>query len=94
MSLPELEAHIAEAKATLAAKLKARTAEVIASIKSMAQEVGLTVTIEGAPEPAGSPMKGVKVAPKYRDPNTGKTWSGRGVRPTWMNGSDPEQFRI
>ncbi len=27
--------------------------------------------------------KGV-VAPKYRDPETGKTWSGRGRKPTWF----------
>lgn len=34
--------------------------------------------------------KGVKVKaaipPKYRDPATGKTWSGRGHQPGWMTG--------
>jgi DNA-binding protein H-NS len=28
-----------------------------------------------------------KVAPKYRDPKTGKTWSGRGKEPGWLNGN-------
>lgn len=28
--------------------------------------------------------KGSKVAPKYRDPATGATWTGRGKRPRWM----------
>jgi DNA-binding protein H-NS len=32
---------------------------------------------------AGSPKKGVKVPPKYRDAN-GNTWAGRGVQPTWL----------
>ena len=27
---------------------------------------------------------GVKVAPKYRDPVTGKTWTGRGRAPQWV----------
>jgi DNA-binding protein H-NS len=27
---------------------------------------------------------GRKVAPKYRDPATGSTWSGRGLKPKWL----------
>jgi len=34
------------------------------------------------------------VAPKYRDPTTGATWSGRGKSPRWLLGKDREQFRI
>lgn len=30
---------------------------------------------------------------KYRDPDSGKTWSGRGRRPAWLAG-DPDQYRI
>lgn len=30
-----------------------------------------------------SPLKGTKVAPKYRGPG-GETWSGRGARPRWL----------
>lgn len=33
-------------------------------------------------------------APQFRDPATGQTWSGRGPRPRWLKGKDPEQFRI
>ena len=29
-------------------------------------------------------LKGRKLAPKYRDPKTGATWAGRGVRPRWL----------
>jgi DNA-binding protein H-NS len=31
-----------------------------------------------------SSMKGRKVAPKFRDPETGETWAGRGARPRWL----------
>lgn len=31
--------------------------------------------------------------PKYRDPKTGKTWSGRGRAPAWL-GKGPNRFII
>lgn len=34
------------------------------------------------------------VAAKYRDPNTGATWSGRGIAPRWMAGQERTQFLI
>lgn len=34
------------------------------------------------------------VSPKYRDPLTGSTWSGRGRKPLWLKGKDPADFRI
>ena len=35
--------------------------------------------------PAGSKLKGKKVAPKYRNPkNRSETWAGRGATPRWM----------
>jgi DNA-binding protein H-NS len=46
---------------------------------------------------AGKPL--TKVAPKYRDPSTGTTWSGRGRTPVWLAsqlslGRDKEDFAI
>lgn len=42
---------------------------------------------------------GGKVPPKYRDPDSGKTWTGRGRKPKWVEeklaeGRDMEEFRI
>lgn len=34
------------------------------------------------------------VVPKYRDPQTGKTWSGRGHVPGWIAGKDRTAFLI
>ena len=31
----------------------------------------------------GGPLKGRKIAPKYRGPG-GETWAGRGARPRWL----------
>jgi DNA-binding protein H-NS len=33
-------------------------------------------------------------APKYRNPETGETWSGRGRAPRWIKDQDLERFRI
>ncbi|HDR8974573.1 TPA: H-NS histone family protein [Burkholderia vietnamiensis] len=34
------------------------------------------------------------IAPKYMNPKTGQTWSGRGRQPLWMKGRNAEDFRI
>lgn len=35
---------------------------------------------------------GKKVAPKYRDPVSGNTWTGRGKAPKWIDGQDRTPF--
>ena len=45
------------------------------------------------------PRKPRTARPKYRDPDSGTTWSGRGKLPRWMKrlidqGADREDFRI
>ena len=37
---------------------------------------------------------GAKVAPKYRDPATGQTWTGRGKAPKWIDGQDRTKYLI
>ena len=34
------------------------------------------------------------VAPKFRDPVSGATWTGRGRAPRWLEGKDKEAYRI
>ncbi|POR47714.1 DNA-binding protein H-NS [Paraburkholderia eburnea] len=34
------------------------------------------------------------VEPKYLDPKTGATWSGRGREPVWIKGKNRERFLI
>ena len=35
-----------------------------------------------------------KLPAKYRDPETGKTWSGKGPTPKWLEGKDRNEFLI
>jgi DNA-binding protein H-NS len=70
--------------------------EVIADIKQKMSDYGITPADLGAGRvkysKSGKPRAGV--APKYRDPATGSTWSGRGKPPKWIAGQDREGFLI
>lgn len=78
-----LEAQIATAQAE-------HKAEGIAAARALIQEHGLTAADVF---PQGK-AKGSVGAPKYRDPATGATWTGRGKPPNWINGKDRGQFAI
>ncbi|EDS82163.1 H-NS histone family protein [Burkholderia pseudomallei S13] len=39
-------------------------------------------------------MHASPTVPKYRDPKTGATWSGRGREPGWIKGKKRERFLI
>jgi DNA-binding protein H-NS len=45
---------------------------------------GKTRKAAAAAKPRKSTTKGTKVAAKYRHPESGATWSGRGIVPKWM----------
>lgn len=63
---------------------KQELAGAIAEIKGLMAKHGITVADLGA---GGRAVKGKAkggAAAKYRDPVSGKTWSGRGRRPAWV----------
>lgn len=35
-----------------------------------------------------------KLSPKYRDPETGKTWTGQGREPSWLKGKNRKEYLI
>lgn len=39
-------------------------------------------------------VKRKKAAAKYYDPSTGKTWSGHGARPKWLEGKSLEDYLV
>ncbi len=79
----ELDAQIAQAHAE-------HKAEGIAAARALIQEHSLTAADVF---PAAKP-KGSVGAPKYRDPATGATWTGRGKPPNWIVGKDRTPFQI
>jgi DNA-binding protein H-NS len=73
-------------------------ADGIAKVRALMTEHGLTVAdlSEGraSGNASGKTTAGKKAASKYQDPETGKTWTGRGVAPKWFAGKDREAFLI
>lgn len=61
--------------------------EVITQVRTLMAQYGLSVadiaSKAGGPKISG-PKAGAKVAAKYRNPATGDTWSGRGLKPKWL----------
>ena len=64
----------------------------IEQIKELMEAHGITIAdLQGK---VAKPKKTSTVAPKYRDPATGKEWSGRGRTPTWLEGKNKDDFKI
>ena len=65
---------------------KQELADAIQKVKTLMSQYGLTIDDITSPKGAGktSAAKGTKVAPKYRNAETGDTWTGRGRQPKWV----------
>ncbi|WP_423200773.1 H-NS family nucleoid-associated regulatory protein [Cupriavidus sp. H19C3] len=90
-----LEAQLAEVRAN-------EVTSVIEKIRSLMADYGLSIEeIQGKRRrgrparstPGGATRAKAPLPPKYRDPKTGKTWSGRGKKPAWL-GKSPNRFLI
>jgi DNA-binding protein H-NS len=70
--------------------------DAIGKVQQLISQYGLTQEdIFGASRaPKKAKAEGSKVAAKYRDPISGKEWSGRGLAPKWLQGRDKSQFLI
>ena len=66
--------------------------QVIAQTKQTIAEYGLTAEDLGLSAKAGKIKR--PVAPKYQDPKTGATWTGRGRAPAWIAGKNYERYLI
>ena len=97
-----LEKQAADLEKQLSDARRAERAGVIAQIKALLNEHGLTVAdlgLKAGKAAGGSASAGRKVAPKYRNTATGETWTGRGLQPKWVqaavaSGKKLEDFAI
>ncbi|WP_212645447.1 H-NS histone family protein [Delftia sp. PE138] len=85
-----LLARKAELDAQIAAAQAEAKAQAVAQARALIAEHGLTAADVFPPSKA----KGTVGAPKYRDPATGATWTGRGKPPNWIAGKDRVPFLI
>lgn len=76
----------------------------IDEIKALMAEKGVTLDDLAGRKPRGKVAPGKSdgrksVVPKFRNPDTGETWSGRGQQPRWLRafvdaGKTVDEFRI
>ncbi|KUY90184.1 MULTISPECIES: H-NS family nucleoid-associated regulatory protein [unclassified Burkholderia] len=83
----ELKAQ-AEALAQKAEEVRlAELDSIITTIREQIAEYGITPEQLFGRRRAVATNMSAPVAPKYRDPKTGATWSGRGRAPQWIAGA-------
>ncbi|HOV18568.1 H-NS family nucleoid-associated regulatory protein [Ottowia sp.] len=94
-SLKELLLQQKELAVQIEAARKREIADAVQQARALVAEHGLTVE-DVFPNRRGRKAAGggAKVAPKYRDPATGTTWTGRGKPPRWIEGKDRAAFAI
>ena len=95
-TLDELLAQQADIAAKISVLRLEKYTEAVAQAKALISQFGLTQDdLFGGARSAvrGNKVEGTKVPPKYRDPVSGKTWTGRGVTPKWVVG-DKAQYLI
>ena len=85
-SYQEILSQIEELKRKAEGVRQQEMSGAISEIKRLMVQFGISVDDLGA-SGRGGPAKGKSrgsVAAKYRDPVSGKTWTGRGRRPGWV----------
>ena len=78
----------------IAAARKTEVADAVQKIKGLIEAFGLTQDDVFPAAKQKQKHETGSVAPKYRDPATGQTWSGRGKPPNWIKDQDRSQFEI
>lgn len=66
----------------------------ISQVRALIAEFGLTAQDVFPSGRGRSATSGTKVAPKYRNPATGQTWTGRGKAPLWIANESREKYLI
>ncbi len=110
LTVADLEKVIAEAERQKQARRESGKKELVEEFRAKAEAVGLSLEeLLGSPAQTGrpgpkmrKPQKGAPAASptvKYRNADTGETWSGRGRMPKWMalaveHGRSREDFLV
>lgn len=97
-SLKELIAKKSALEKQIVEARQREAKEAISSVRAIIAEFDLTVS-DVFPKQGSKAKRGARggssPAPaRYRDPVTGKTWSGRGRAPKWIAGKERADFEI
>lgn len=94
-SYREIKAQISELEKQAEKLRQMEVSTVVMQIKAAMEEYGITASDLGfrdRSEVERSTRTPAKI--KYREPSTGKTWSGRGKMPKWLIGQNKDQYLV
>ncbi|GAA4404919.1 H-NS family nucleoid-associated regulatory protein [Quisquiliibacterium transsilvanicum] len=98
-SLKELIARKSALDKQIAEARQREVKEAIANVRAIVAEFELTAA-DVFPKAGSKPKRAARRATsapapaRYRDPVSGKTWSGRGRAPNWIAGKERAEFEI
>lgn len=93
--LQELMAQKEQLERQIAERRSEAIKDVIEKIQQAITFYGITASdIFGTERRIGVGSAKPKIKPKYQDPDTGATWTGRGKAPKWIADKDRDQFLI
>ncbi len=85
LSLSELIAQREALERRIQEAQRESKSSAIAEIRALMATHGLSAAdLTRATPSKASTRAGEKVQPKFRDPESGATWSGRGLKPRWL----------
>ena len=93
-SIAKLEADKAALEDQIESRKEAEKKHVCGEIVKVMTQYGVDIDYLAAFIGVKYKRRGSKAKPKYKDPMTGKTWSGRGKTPVWIRGKDFKKFLI
>ncbi|BAO94208.1 H-NS family nucleoid-associated regulatory protein [Caballeronia insecticola] len=103
-TLKGIQSRIAKLQAQAEAIAARQSSTIIARIRSMMKDHGISIADITAATGKGQRGRGVHVRPKstggtsiakYRDPKTGATWTGHGRAPAWIaSAKNRDKFRV
>ena len=88
-SLEEIDKALGELQQERDQALKIESKQALAQVKQIIAKFGFT-----ADQLFVETKIRAQAAAKFKNLETGETWSGRGREPKWIKGKDVEQFRI
>lgn len=88
----QLAAALAELDAKIAAAWKQERSAVVQELRELMATWGIAANELGPYRRGAYHTKPVEM--RYRDPHTGREWSGRGHPPAWIEGKDRSRFLI
>jgi DNA-binding protein H-NS len=92
-SYKELTAQIEKLQKQADQAREKEISSVVTQIRALMAEYGIQPTDLGISSKRKR-KSGTPAAPKYANPQTGDTWTGRGRAPKWIEGKDRSKFAI